>query len=218
MKAIVITLLNNPYSVRVANRCIESAKDVGIHVEVLPACDATLIDAPTVLESNGIPTKNFYDAWSRSEKAMACFFSHYSAWALSEAIKQPLLVLEHDAVFKTGVNLDKLEFDSILNIGKPSFGRFSNSKVNGIQPFFSNRAGYVKGAHAYVIKPEAASKMIDAAKATAGPADLFISTKNFPSLQELFPWPVEVIEGATTIQLERGAKSKHMYDKDYKII
>lgn len=221
MKAVVITLLSNPYSLRCATRCIQSAEQFGIKVETLPACDAAMVEPKRILEMNDIPTHNFYDAWSRADKAMACFFSHYSAWALSEAIKEPLLILEHDAVFKSKIDLDTLKFNAILNIGKPSYGKYWNSgglEKLGVQPFFSNKSGYLKGAHAYIVKPEAATRMIKLAKTKAGPADLFISKQNFGDLQEYYPWPVEVEETASTIQLEMGAKAKHAYNKDYQIL
>ena len=221
MKAVVITLLDNAYSVRCAEKCVESAKKFDIKVEIMAACNASQVDVHKIFASHGLPSKNFYDKWSRTDKAMACFFSHYSAWALAEAIKEPLLILEHDAVFKKPVDLDSLVFDSIINLGKPSYGRFSapiEKDKTGVRPFFSNPSGYLKGAHAYIVKPDAATKMIKLAKEMAGPADLYISTQNFHDLAEYYPWPVVVEESATTVQQEAGSKAKHAYGKNYKVI
>ena len=220
MKAFVITLLNNNQSVKAANKCIASAKKVGgIRVEKMAACDASKVDVHEIFKANGIgPSSNFVDVWSRQDKAMACFFSHYSAWAIAEASNKPILILEHDAVFKKKIDLDALEFNGILNIGKPSYGRFETPHFSGVGAFVSGGQGYLKGAHAYVVSPEAASDLIKLAKTKAGPADLFISLQNFPRMEEYYPWPVVVEETFSTVQKEKGTLAKHAYDKDYKVI
>lgn len=219
MKAVVITIMDNPRSVASADRCIASANRFGIFVEKLAACDATKISSRDVLKENGLPSRNFYDAWSRSDRAMACFFSHYSAWALAEAINESVLILEHDAVFKNPVNLNSLDFKHILNLGRPSYGKFVEGKrPSGVQQFFSNPQGYLKGAHAYAVTPEGAKHLIKAAKYKAGPADLFICKQNFKTIQEFYPWPVEVEDDFTTVQKNKGTLAKHRYSSSYEVI
>lgn len=218
MKAVVITLVDNKYSANAAEKTIRTAKHYGVEVTNLPACDASKVDIYNIFKMNDLPHRNFVDQWSKADKSMACFFSHYSAWAIAEAIKQPLMILEHDAVFKSYVKTHELKFKSILNIGKPSYGKFRTTEKTGVQPFFSNSQGYLKGAHAYIVTPDAASKLIKLSKDKAYPADLFINTKNFPDMEELSPWPVVVEETASTVQNDKGARAKHAYTKDYKII
>jgi len=55
----------------------------------------------------------------------------------------------------------------------------------------------------------------------ACPTDLYICNKNFPFVNEYYPWPVEARDSFTSIQTETGCLAKHSYQKDaskYKII
>ena len=161
----------------------------------------------------------FAEPYSRYENALACFCSHHMLWNLSLARKEPILILEHDAVFISDPKLDELNFDKLLNIGKPSYGQFDIKNNPGIYPAFSkNNGAYLGGAHAYIVKPDAAIELINKAKEKAFPTDIFLSRKTFPWIQELYPWPVIANDSFTTIQNEKGCIAKHNYNKDYKII
>ena len=226
MKALVITLEGNPKSVQIAERCIKSGRKYGIEINRFSACDASKVDAKEIFAANNLPTRNFVDQWSRPDRAMACFFSHFSIWALAEQTHQPILVLEHDAVFESNIDLNTLALDGflergIVNIGKPSYGKYVNrpkSGATGVVPFFSNPRGYLKGAHAYIVTPEGARDLIKTAYEKASPADLFINPIDFPNLKEYYPWPVVVKEKFSTVQKPKGCLAKHNYSDQYQVI
>lgn len=219
MKAVVITLIKHSDSRKVAERCKESASKFNIKVETLAACDAEMIEPFRIMESNKIPTHNFDDRWSRADRSMACFLSHYTAWSLSENLKKPILILEHDAVFRSPVNLDSLKVDEVMTLGQPSYGQYElKSNKTGPQPFFSNPSGYLKGAHAYIVTPKGAANLIKLSEQKAGPVDLFICKQNIPSLQEYYPWPIIAQDEFSTVQAFNGTKAKHVDHSKYRLV
>ena len=74
------------------------------------------------------------------------------------------------------------------------------------------------GAHAYMIKPSGAKALMEKAKTVAGPTDVFMNLKNFPWMEEYYPWPAEAHDSFTTIQKTEGCLAKHNYNGKYKII
>lgn len=223
MRAFVITIFGNEKSEAAAERCIESAKQFGIDVEKHRAITGKelLEDGPFLNYATWacINVTEFAESWSRYENALACFCSHHMLWGLSWVQKEPILILEHDAVFVSDPKLDELKFNKLLSIGKPSYGQFDLKDNPGIYPAFSkNNGAYLGGAHAYIVKPDAAIELINKAREKALPTDIFLSRKTFPWLQELYPWPVIADDSFTTVQNEKGCIAKHNYNKDYEII
>lgn len=217
MKAFVITLENNSKSLEAAERCIRSAKNYGVYVERSNAVTAD--KAKYYANSNAINYSEFFESWSRHDRALACFCSHFDLWKRCVEIEQePIMILEHDAAFVSNVEYDKLNFKEILNIGKPSYGSFNCKDQPGIYPSFSkNNGAYLGGAHAYIVKPVGARKLMLTAKDKAMPTDIFISNKNF-YVEELYPWPVEAHDWFSTVQNEKGCKAKHNFNEDYLIV
>ena len=79
LKNYVITIKDNDKSVTSAERCIASGAKNGMKIEMFSAI--TPKDNPGVLMAEeGIPTKNFYEKYSRTENCMAAFMSHYYLW------------------------------------------------------------------------------------------------------------------------------------------
>ena len=76
---------------------------------------------------------------------------------------------------------------------------------------------YFPGAHAYMITPEGAKKLIEQAQKEALPTDVFLHIETFPWLQEYYPWPAEARDTFTTIQNKRGCTAKHNYKDGYEI-
>jgi len=209
MKARVITLIHNKRSVQVANRCIESAARFGVEVDIFPAIRAA--DNPKALMfERKFSMKGFEDnEYSRLEPCLATFLSHSRLWELAVLLKEAVLILEHDAVFQAPLpEMIEERVKMLCNLGKPSFGSFKTPK-EGLGPFVSKPGGYLGGAHAYLVQPEAAEVMLEKAKTEAEPADVFIQKKRFPWMTEYYPWPVICDDSFSTIQKPAGCTAKH---------
>jgi GR25 family glycosyltransferase involved in LPS biosynthesis len=213
MKAYVITIMDNERSVQSANRCIKSGQMFGIVIEKHKA--VTPEDSPMKIASDKqIPIEGFEEVYSKFDRCLSAFLSHYSLWEKCIKIKEPILILEHDAVF---VNMLPPFFQaSIVNCGKPSYGRFRTPAFLGESPLISKR--YLPGAHAYYIDPKAAKQLIDKARTHAAPTDVFINLDNFSDIKEYYPWPVEAKDSFTTIQNRNGCAAKHNYGETYEIL
>lgn len=214
MKSFVITIQSEKRSVQVADRCIRSGKKYGIEIEKFNAI--TPIDNPFIIaEQEGIDASGFQEIYSRLPNCLSAFLSHYFLWKKTVEINEPILILEHDAVIVDNIPIFK-PFQHILNLGKPSYGKSISPMKLGVNPLTSKQ--YFPGAHAYIIKPSGAKYLIEAAKISARPTDIFLHKDRFPWLEEYYPWPVEARDSFTTIQSEIGCKAKHNYGETYEII
>jgi GR25 family glycosyltransferase involved in LPS biosynthesis len=112
------------------------------------------------------------------ENRIACALSHWLLWHKCKTLNEPILILEHDAVF-----IKKLDYDSILKnnydivgINSPAsatrrahqFHDIIQSKIAWIQPVpdideFNIPQG-LAGNSAYIIKPAGASNLLNAVK------------------------------------------------------
>ena len=211
MKALVITMIDEPQSVRVAERCIESGKKFGVDVEIKPAITPKDNPIKILKENLGADPSVFPTEFSKLEPVISCFLSHYFIWA--EA-KEETLVLEHDAVFYD--RIDKIKYNDFISIGEPSFGRYNKMNREGTYSLFS-KGSYLPGAHAYMFKKHFAKSLIEVARRSPYPCDVFLNSRNFPTLQEYWPWPVKCEDEFSFIQKESGCKAKHNYNDSYKI-
>ena len=195
MRPFVITISDIEESVKSAQRCIDSAKKFGIDVEIFEA--HTPKDKPfDVFKKLGIQLSDriYKNPHLRNLDAQcSCLLSHYSLWQMARALNEPILVLEHDAIFVD--KLPDIKDYLLVNLAKPSFGKYQTPK-NGLHPFPNP---HLKGAHGYVVSPAGATKIIEAINKNgiwAG-ADVFL---NFRWMQEYAPWPIEAKPEFTTIQ------------------
>jgi len=214
MKAFVITIMDNPESVRVAERCIRSAAKYGIEVEKFPAITPAQ-DPVNIAADKGIPVDNFKEVYSRFENCVSAFLSHFTLWEKCVEDNEQYMILEHDAYFIDQPNVF-MQFDRAINLGQPSYGKAQRPMKLGVNPLTSKP--YFPGAHAYMIKPVGAKAFIQRAFMDAGPTDIFLHRKRFPWLQEYYPWPVQSRDTFTTIQKVDGCFAKHGFNNDYKII
>jgi GR25 family glycosyltransferase involved in LPS biosynthesis len=213
MKAYVITITSLSESIEIANRCINSGKQFGIDIEIFPAITPKDYIFDLVKRYN-ININGFDERFSRKENAIACFLSHYSLWKLCADTNENLFILEHDAVIVNTIDMN-MNFKGVLSLGKPSYGKF-NIPRNGIGPLVSK--DYLPGAHAYMIKPKAATDLINRSKLKAIPTDVFIDRRNFPWIEEFYPWPVEVHDSFSTVQKLTGCIAKHNYKEGFKLL
>lgn len=215
MKFNVITIVDNPQSVEVAERCIESGAKFGHKIDMFPAI--TPEDKPLdILRSIGISEAGFHEKYSFLERAVAAFISHHALWTECSMRNEPYVIFEHDAVVIDPLPLGHIQRRPFLNLGKPSYGKFNIPSFLGSGPLTSKR--YMPGAHAYSLLPSAAAYLLEAARHKAGPTDVFLHLDRFPWLEEYYPWPVEARDTFTTIQREAGCLAKHNYKPGYKLL
>lgn len=214
MKNFVITIMDNPRSVEVAERCIKSGERHGITIEKFPAVTpAQPIDI--IAKQNNIPVGRFEEIYSRRDNCLAAFLSHFHLWKYSYEKNEEIRIFEHDAVVMADLP-EFLNYKGVINLGHPSYGKFNYPNKLGVNPLVSKQ--YFPGAHAYQIKPSGALKLIQQAKINAGPTDVFLHNQNFDFLEEYYPWPVLAKDVFTTIQVEQGCLAKHNYGFAYEII
>jgi GR25 family glycosyltransferase involved in LPS biosynthesis len=213
MKHYVITIMDNPRSVNVAERCIKSGAKNGIEIEHFPAITPHNTDIHKILKDEGISIDGFKELYSRLDNCIAAFLSHYSLWKLAAETNDTVTIFEHDAVVVD--KIPDIPFTQCISFGKPSYGKFRMPAKLGVGPL--NSKPYFPGAHAYRVNYKGAEQLIYQAKRHAKPTDVFLNIHTFPSLQEYYPWPVEAHDNFTTIQNERGCLAKHNYNETYKI-
>ena len=81
---------------------------------------------------------------------------------------------------------------------------------------FSKPHGGLPGTHAYMISPSGAKLLLNKKETTT--PDLFLNKRDFPWIQEYYPWPIKADDNFTTIQNAKGSVAKHNYDKNFKIL
>lgn len=214
MKAFVIAVKDIPESVQCAERCIESAANYGLEVEMF--FGITPKDDPLkMLDDLGISKEKFTEKYSRIENCVAAFLSHRSLWQKCADINEDVLIFEHDAVVVAPIPVFK-PYNRLISYGKPSYGKYNTPMKIGANPLTSKR--YLPGAHAYRLKPSAARILLEESKLYAAPTDIFLNGNHFPWIEEYYPWPVEADDSFTTIQKTEGCIAKHGYNNEYKII
>jgi len=214
MKAFVITITDFDLSVKAANRCIDSAKQFGINVDIFDSITPKK-NPLELLQTYEIDENDFYTIHSRKLNGICCFLSHYSLWKKAIELNETILIFEHDAVMTDKFDTN-IQFNGLLSIGKPSYGSFKIPEKHGINKLTSKK--YLPGAHAYLIKPDAARKLIEQSKIKAKFADTFINIDTFPWLEEYYPWPVLCDDSFTTVQDNLGCKAKHNFNDTFRIV
>lgn len=212
MKSFVITIKSIDRSFNVAKRCIES----------MPEHDIQMFDAITpkndpfkMMIDKKIPIEKFKEEYSYLESCVSAFLSHHTLWEMCAEDNEEYMIFEHDAVAVGTVPM-LMSYDKVISLGKPSYGKFNTPNFFGPGPLTSKP--YFPGAHAYRMKPSGARLLIEKAKTSASPTDLFLSTVNFPWLEEFYPWPVEARDNFSTIQRTRGCLAKHSWNDQYELI
>lgn len=107
-----------------------------------------------------------------------CFLSHFELWQKCVDCNEPIIILEHDGIFIRPLPSDVLDhFDEVLRLDCFQwFAEGYNEKVeaslnNPIDYFrrdpdyhWHSSGGYYVGAYGYIVKPQAARKLIDHAQ------------------------------------------------------
>lgn len=212
MKGYIVTLLDMERSVKVADRCIESCARFGVDARKFQAVPKEIVASELLRE--GLKVGRGDEAHSDPNAILANFVSQFRIWREILTSGEAGIVFEHDAVMVA--KMPDVSFRHVMNIGKPSFGRFIEGKSPGVHPFFSKKGGYFGGAHAYAVNPSGAQLLIEKAREIgANPCDLFLNLENFPWLDELYPWVAEAHDSFSTIQKKQGCIAKHRFGKGY---
>jgi GR25 family glycosyltransferase involved in LPS biosynthesis len=195
MKTFIIRISSNKDSVSSAEQTLQTAKDVGYTepIEIFEAIKPT--DWKEIL-----PYPNTFNDYARPDNVGACFASHYLLWKKCVELDEPILILEHDAIFKQ--NIPDIEFDMCVNFGRPSYIRPNkivyDEPKDGLD--IVNQVNYL-GHHAYAIKPKAAKIFCDdVKKKVLTPNDVWIERNSYPWLEEYRPFPVHADTDFSTIQ------------------
>jgi glycosyl transferase family 25 len=188
VKAYIITLKGNIKSEEAAQRCKKSAN---IPIETFDAVtDQSAIkltlnyaikwnypwkgeeyDLKAGLKKTSYPTKE-------PLKRVACFLSHYTLWKKCITLDEPVLILEHDAIFIKPLDYQYILDDKceIVGINDPRgatrkaqvFHEKIQQKPQRIQitPTIDDPTipQGIAGNSAYIIKPSGAKKMLDLVK------------------------------------------------------
>ena len=160
---------------------------------------------------------------------IATFFSHYNLWLKCIELNTSILILEHDSILngnEIDLSILKNFKGDLLNLGKPNWGSFSHGKFtsnwitkkNGIHKrlickekhntyqVWHEEKGlchcdtmWLFGAHAYLLNPSGAVKLVEATKLGILPADVYIRT-DLLDIYDYLPHPIKQNEEFTLIQ------------------
>lgn len=190
IKAYVIRIVDNEVSEKAANRLIESSKFVSNQFEIEKFNAVVPERINEICKRSGLrwnyPWQGVHDDWASGlmkiayetanpEKRVACFLSHYLLWCESIAFGEPILIFEHDALFQEHLDVDLLLESryGIIGLNDPrgatrrsmQFYEIMQANPDAIQP--APKVDDMKipqgiaGNSAYLIKPEAAMKLIN---------------------------------------------------------
>ncbi len=179
-KKFIITLVNLPQSLKAAERCIESAKQHGEHhgLEIFPA--VSKFEAHDFFIRHGFTwfhTDYNFDKGKDPLPEMGCFASHYLLWQRCIDFDEPIIILEHDAEFRSPI--PPLRFKHAILLSRPSFttGNYRYKDIRCPRPreiFYPMKV--LAAAHCYAISPSGARILVDAAdRELILPADSFIN-------------------------------------------
>lgn len=223
MKAYVITIQGNTYSEICAQRCVDSAAKHGVTVEVfnaVPKEDARRLldvyglkwtwptDKPDVCPYTGLK-RHLYPT-SELNARIGCAMSHFMLWRMAQAYNEPILILEHDAVFIGPMPELTPNFGAMM-INDPNGatprGRWWSDSIKRRGPgvrlktyvFEDGRPDGLAGNSAYIISPAAAARCVDLCY-THGmwPNDATLCRQLVPDLMECYPFVTEARQTKST--------------------
>jgi GR25 family glycosyltransferase involved in LPS biosynthesis len=219
----IIYNYENPNSEKAANNCLNSFLANGYSGEMINGVWRD--NHEEFLSESGIIFQKFDPKFSKHEAVVACFGSHFKIW---QKIERPTLILEHDAILSDPESMIFFqnsfihlfnEYPIVVNLGKPSFGKYLSKEKVGLYPSFSKNGKYFAGAHGYLISPAAAKIISDHARNVGAlPTDLFFDATVFPFLFEFWPWPISCVDNFSSIQNVAGSIAKHSYNQNYNLV
>jgi GR25 family glycosyltransferase involved in LPS biosynthesis len=175
MKSFIIRLKGNHISETHALDCISQGKKYNLEIEYFDAING--LNCDIFFQNLNINAK--YKFKKRRPGVAGCFLSHYFLWRQCLEDKIPYLILEHDGYFirplpedilsrfTEVLKLDNLDpysknYDELIEIEKSNIvdiTKYHNPQAKFLE---KNQTGnYMRGAYSYIIKPQAARKLIN---------------------------------------------------------
>ena len=226
MKAFVITLFNDKYSVQSAENTLKTARQMNddLHIEMVRAVTPDKIKDTTYSYPVEGETSVYegmtligYKAKDISKK-IACSLSHMNLWNKCVQLDEPIMILEHDAVFirkfRPSKILNGIEDGDVLMINDPRGATrrgmvyheniIKNDKgihlVEGVNTPEETVPDGLAGNSAYVITPAAAKKAIELQSSIGiWPNDALLCKQLFPEkLKSYYPYITRVEQRRST--------------------
>ncbi len=223
MKAAVITIKGNAYSESCAALCIATAAEHGIAVELFDAVDKT--QARKVMEQHDLhwtwPTletdvcaemglvRHPYRTQDPNAR-LGCAMSHYLLWRRCAESGEPLLILEHDAVFLRGLPELPEQYGAVMlnnPEGATPRGKWWSEQIKakgaGVHPkttvFEDGRPDGLAGNSAYILSPTAAKRCMYLYRHDGvWPNDATLCRQLVPGLMEVYPFVTEARQFRST--------------------
>ena len=210
-KKFIITLTRLPQSAQAAERCIESAKRHGEEpgLEIVSATDK--FEALDFFKQHGLTWLHIDDNFKSGKDPlpeMGCFASHYKLWQRCIELNEPIIVLEHDAVFVSPI--PSLRFKHVIMLSKPYY-QPENIDVLSIMPRVPKEVFYpmdrLSSGHGYAVTPEGAHRLVAAAhRQLAIPTDAFINKRKVDIL-DYQPYLIDFDTDFSTIDVRPQSKT-----------
>lgn len=168
------------------------------------------------------------------DSEIAAFISHFKLWQRCLDLNENIIILEHDAEVTGNLKniyptIQRFEGD-ILNLGSPNWGtrkwegegielrEICSNFHNVYKPELSEckcDSYFLFGAHAYMITPQGASRLVDAAHQYGIlPADTYIR-QEIVDIYDLLPHPVVQKESYSFIQRHKIYDNQEINAWDY---
>lgn len=209
MKAFIITI-SNETSRSHANKCIESIVETKslLDVEIFNAVTPESLfpvhwSWPTTNKKICSRTQLTLKPYKNADlnKRIACAQSHYLLWEKCRELNEPIVILEHDALFVR--QFIPFDFDGgILALNSPIKATFMSEAYDKALKEGINDIPYITdvstpqglpGNSAYVIKPWAAKELVDKQNEIGWwPNDAIMCRQLFPWLKIVKPYYTKV--------------------------
>ena len=192
MKTYVIYLPEVPHTVKSAEEAKVGCSIFNIEARLFHGYTPQRADAK--MESLGIkpfsPGPKLFDIKNSKPGVSGCFMSHVSLWQSCFDNDEVTCIFEHDGRLIN--DIPDVEFDDVLQLDPyknvlPPEG--PNDKLKVVDEKFMRKSfNTLNGAHAYIIKPHAAKKLIDATfNQGFTAADMHISDRTGIRIQSIKP-------------------------------
>ena len=237
LKAFIITMINDHSSTVAARKCLQSIRNTKSELDPYFQSATTPVDLKYMKEAVGMSLNDWTYPKSPAEtridlktglkitgyrsndytKVVSCLISHARLWVLCTEIDQPIIVLEHDALFTRQFRYKDIKQDftgGILGLNAPQ-GATRRSNIYHDQVIKQNKTPVadapwvddleipqgIAGNSAYIIKPEAAQQLMNKLYDIGlWPNDAFMCKQLFPWLQQAYPYytTVQGLKSSTT--------------------
>ncbi len=187
--AYIIRLSENPISIELSDRCMESCLKVNQPAKFWEGFDGT---KNSIIVPDHLKDKDYLN-WIKLHdnkitlSQIGCVLSHFSLWCYCLTIDKPIVILEHDAIMLK--RLEKFDFYNMIQyLGSVEQMRGSPQYI--IPPHgtaFNQKLKFIGRAHAYAVDPQVCknliTRFIQNGISNTSTTDMFIRADIFPIIQ-----------------------------------